>query len=102
MEFNCGVTVNNVVPRNGPLCALIKVTPLATAVTNPVEECCTTLIMSPFVLVRNVPITLKTSAKGGLVGKDRDESKGVGTSGSDGASQQWRSQAGGCGAAVAT
>jgi len=56
----------------------------------------------PFVLVRNVPITLKTSAKGGLVGKDRDESKGVGTSGSDGASQEWRSQAGGCGAAVAT
>src|SRR5579859_1515396 len=52
--------------------------------------------MSPFALVRNVPLTLKTSLKGGLVGKDTDEPARTRTSGSDGASQKWRSQAGGC------
>src|SRR5579863_441882 len=52
-----------------------------------VPTCCASLIMSPFVLDRNVPLI--RPLKGGQIGADRDESGGIAKGGSAGASAQW-------------
>src|SRR5437879_13389276 len=57
------------------------------------------MIMSPFVLDRNVPLI--GPPRGGQIGADGDEQEGVGKSGSAGASAQQAAAAGGCGAADA-
>src|SRR3979490_3308669 len=48
--------------------------------------CCPSMIMSPFVLDRNVPLI--GLPRGGPIGADTDEQAGVGTSGSIGAGAQ--------------
>src|SRR2546426_8756920 len=57
------------------------------------------MIMSPFVLDRNVPLI--GPPRGGQIGADGDEQEGVGKSGSAGASAQQAAAGGGCGAADA-
>src|SRR5713226_2803063 len=61
--------------------------------------CCASMIMSPFVLDRNVPLI--GPPRGGQIGADGDEQEGVGKSGSAGASAQQAAAGGGCGAADA-
>src|SRR2546425_10893588 len=57
------------------------------------------MIMSPFVLDRNVPLI--GPPRGGQIGADGDEQEGVGKSRSAGASAQQAVAGGGCGAADA-
>src|SRR2546427_3779677 len=57
------------------------------------------MIMSPFVLDRNVPLI--GPPRGGQIGADGDEQEGVGKSRSAGASAQQAAAGGGCGAADA-
>src|SRR5207245_599774 len=57
------------------------------------------MIMSPFVLDRNVPLI--GPPRGGQIGADGDEQEGVGKGGSAGASAQQAAAGGGCGAADA-
>src|SRR2546426_10548682 len=57
------------------------------------------MIMSPFVLDRNVPLI--GPPRGGQIGADGDEQEGVGKSRSAGASAQQADAGGGCGAADA-
>ena len=52
------------------------------------------MIMSPFVLVRNVPLI--GLPKGGQIGADTDEQEGVGTRGSAGASAEQAAAGRGC------
>src|SRR6266446_1912487 len=61
--------------------------------------CCTSMIMSPFVLDRNVPLI--RPPKGGRIEADRDEPEGVGASRGAGPSAQPAVAGGGCGAADA-
>src|SRR5712691_4479801 len=62
-------------------------------------SCCASMIMSPFVLDRNVPLI--GPPRGGQIGADGDEQEGVGNSRSTGASAQQAAAGGGCGAADA-
>src|SRR5437016_14458190 len=57
------------------------------------------MIMSPFILDKNVPLI--RPPKGGRIGADRDEPEGVGTGGGAGTSAQPAVAGGGCGAADA-
>src|ERR1700675_4924594 len=57
------------------------------------------MIMSPFVLDRNVPLI--GLPKGGPIGSDTDEQEGVGTSGSAGAGAQQTVAGRGCGSTAA-
>src|SRR5216683_2185239 len=58
--------------------------------------CCASMIMSPFVLDRNVPLI--GPPKGGQIGADRNEQRGVRKSGSAGAgAEQAAAAGGGCG-----
>src|ERR1700686_530883 len=61
--------------------------------------CCASMIMSPFVLDRNVPLI--GLPKGGPIGSDTDEQEGVGTSGSAGAGAQQTVAGRGCGSTAA-
>src|SRR5207245_951790 len=65
----------------------------------PSFHCCASMIMSPFVLDRNVPLI--GPPRGGQIGADGDEQEGVGKSRSAGASAQQAVAGGGCGAADA-
>src|SRR5437773_896868 len=58
--------------------------------------CCASMIMSPFVLDRNV--ALIGPPKGGQIGADRNEQGGVRKSGSAGAGAEQAAARGGCGA----
>src|ERR1700686_1112393 len=62
-------------------------------------RCCASMIMSPFVLDRNVPLI--GLPKGGPIGSDTDEQEGVGTSGSAGAGAQQTVAGRGCGSTAA-
>src|SRR5437879_5118366 len=64
-----------------------------------IPACCASMIMSPFVLDRNVPLI--GPPRGGQIGADGDEQEGVGKSRSAGASAQQAAAGGGCGAADA-
>src|SRR5713226_1305837 len=69
------------------------------ALTALTRSCCASMIMSPFVLDRNVPLI--GPPKGGQIGADGDEQEGVGKSRSAGTSAQQAAAGGGCGAADA-
>src|SRR5712672_4550994 len=56
--------------------------------------CCPSVIMSPFVLDRNVPLI--GLPRGGQIGANADEQEGVGTSGSAGWSAQQATAGRGC------
>src|ERR1700686_4100354 len=59
-----------------------------------IKKCCPPMIMSPFVLDRNVPLI--GLPKGGQIGADTDEQEGVGTSGGAGSSAQQTTAGRGC------
>src|SRR5882762_9333764 len=63
------------------------------------RACCPSMIMSPFVLDRNVPLI--GLLRGGQIGADRDEQEGVGTSGSAGSSAEQTTAGRGCRAVAA-
>src|SRR6202163_4659345 len=62
-------------------------------------NCCPSMIMSPFALDRNVPLI--GLPRGGQIGADTDEQKGVGTSGGTGAGAQQTTAGLGCRSIVA-
>src|SRR6267143_4297301 len=64
-----------------------------------IVTCCPSMIMSPFVLDRNVPLI--GLPRGGQIGADRDEQEGVGTSGSVGSSAEQTTAGRGCRAVAA-
>src|SRR5712692_5879021 len=62
-------------------------------------SCCASMITSPFVLDRNVPLI--GPPRGGQIGADGDEQEGGGKSRSAGTSAEQAAAGGGCGAADA-
>src|SRR5258707_13460054 len=72
----------------------MEVTGHQSPVTLPLAECCPSVIMSPFVLDRNVPLI--GLPRGGQIGANADEQEGVGTRGSAGSSAQQATAGRGC------
>src|SRR5260370_39427501 len=87
------------VPREVDLCFVSSVHPRELPALLMLSSCCTSMIMSPFVLDRNVPLI--RPQKGGRIEADRDEQEGVGASRGAGPSAQPAVAGGGCGAADA-
>src|SRR5713101_4131551 len=65
------------------------------ALTALTRSCCASMIMSPFVLDRNVPLI--GPPKGGQIGADTDEPEGVRKGRSAGAGAEPAAERGGCG-----